>query len=77
MIQKNKYIGTVVWFNSKPGYGFIKRDNEKDLFVHWSDIVSEGFKTLKKGQVVEFMIGENVRNEPKAIEVVILSDEEE
>ena len=75
MINKDKYIGTVIWFDPKSGFGFIQRDNEKDLFVHWSDIKSEGYKTLKKNQQVEFMIGENQRNEPKAIEVEVLSEE--
>ena len=56
-MQEEKYIGKVVWFDASLGYGFISRENETDLFVYWSDIVSEGFKTLKKGQEVAFSIG--------------------
>ena len=56
-MQGEKYIGKVVWFDAKLGYGFISRTNDSDLFVHWSDVESEGFKTLKKGQEVSFSIG--------------------
>ena len=73
-MQSEKYIGTVVWFDAKLGFGFIERPDEKDLFVHWSDIASEGFKTLKKGQQVAFSIGINKRNQPKAVEVVVIQD---
>ena len=73
-MQEEKYVGKVAWFDAKLGYGFITRQNEKDLFVHWSDITSEGFKTLKKGQEVAFSIGLNNRKEPKATEVVVISD---
>ncbi len=69
-----KHIGTVVWFDNRKGYGFISRDDDKDLFVHWSDVVSEGFKTLKKGQQVAFSVGLNKRNQPKAIEVAIIKE---
>ena len=73
-MQEEKYVGVVVWFDAKLGYGFISRPNEKDLFVHYSDVSCEGFKTLKKGQEVAFSIGLNNRKQPKAIEVVIISD---
>jgi CspA family cold shock protein len=76
-METEKYVGTVVWFDAKLGYGFIDRDNEKDLFVHYTDISSEGFKTLKKGQTVAYSIGLNHRNQPKAIEVVVVNDAEE
>lgn len=75
-MQEEKYIGTVVWFDPKLGYGFVSRPNETDLFVHWSDISCEGFKTLKKGQEVAFSIGLNNRKQPKAIEVVIIGETE-
>ncbi len=46
--------GKVKWFNESKGYGFIKQDNGEDVFVHFSAIKGEGFKTLKEGQEVEF-----------------------
>lgn len=55
----NKYTGTVVWFNAKKGYGFIKPDDaleETDIFVHWSGIEMEGFKQLKPGEKVEYSV---------------------
>jgi CspA family cold shock protein len=73
-MQEEKYVGVVCWFDAKLGYGFISRPNEQDIFIHWSDIVSEGFKTLKKGQEVAFSIGLNNRKQPKAVEVAIISE---
>ena len=46
--------GTVKWFNAEKGYGFIHSDEGEDLFVHFSAIQGEGFKTLDEGQEVEF-----------------------
>ena len=46
--------GTVKWFNEGKGYGFIESESGKDLFVHFSEIQGEGFKTLNEGQDVEF-----------------------
>lgn len=46
-------VGTVKWFNDSKGYGFIESEGE-DLFVHFSEIVGDGFKTLHEGQTVEF-----------------------
>jgi CspA family cold shock protein len=60
MIVSDKLTGVVAWFNSKTGYGFITRDDGAgDIFVHYSNIVSEGFKTLEQGQKVEFELGAN------------------
>jgi cold shock protein len=48
--------GTVKWFNNTKGYGFIGRDDGPDVFVHYSAIVGEGYRTLQEGEVVEFEI---------------------
>ncbi len=50
--------GTVKWFNSSKGYGFIQREEGDDVFVHYKAITSEGFKTLDEGDKVEFTIEE-------------------
>lgn len=47
-------VGKVKWFNESKGYGFIESEEGEDVFVHFSEIQSEGFKTLKEGQAVEF-----------------------
>ena len=64
-----KVTGTVKWFNSEKGYGFIQRDDgEEDVFVHQSAIHAEGFRSLDEGESVEFLIvSENGRS--KASEV--------
>jgi len=48
--------GTVKWFNSEKGYGFISRENGDDLFVHYSEIQSSGYRSLDEGATVEFEI---------------------
>jgi CspA family cold shock protein len=48
--------GTVKWFNNTKGYGFIGRDGGPDVFVHYTAIVAEGYKTLNEGDAVEFEI---------------------
>jgi CspA family cold shock protein len=48
--------GTVKWFNGSKGYGFISREDGEDVFVHYSAIQSEGFRTLEEGQRVEFTV---------------------
>ena len=47
-------VGKVKWFNNEKGYGFIVKENYDDIFVHYSAIQDEGFKTLTEGQMVEF-----------------------
>lgn len=49
-------VGTVKWFNSTKGFGFIERENGDDVFVHYSAISSDGFRSLEEGQKVEFSI---------------------
>jgi len=67
-----RMTGTVKWFNDKKGFGFITRDDgEKDCFVHFSAIQSEGFKSLKEGQQVEFEVVDGEKG-PAAQNVVIL-----
>jgi CspA family cold shock protein len=53
--------GTVKWFNSEKGYGFISQTEGDDVFVHFSAIQGEGFKTLEEGQKVSFDIAEGPR----------------
>ena len=48
--------GTVKFFNNEKGYGFISRDNEDDVFVHFSNIAGDGYRSLEEGQAVEFEI---------------------
>ncbi len=61
--------GKVKWFNAEKGFGFIEPENGEDVFVHFSAIESEGFKTLEEGQEVEFEIVEGNRG-PQAANVV-------
>jgi len=55
------YKGTVKWFDEKKGYGFIEREDGDDVFVHFSAIEDDGFKTLNEDQEVEFEIVEGDR----------------
>jgi CspA family cold shock protein len=61
--------GTVKWFNSTKGYGFIGRDDGPDVFVHYSGIVGEGYKTLNEGDAVEFEIAQGAKA-PQAANVI-------
>ena len=63
--------GKVKWFNAEKGYGFIETEQGGDVFVHFSAIQSEGFKTPEEGQSVEFDIVEGARG-PQAANVVKL-----
>lgn len=63
--------GTVKWFNNQKGYGFISDESGKDVFVHYSGLVSEGFKSLEEGQAVEFDVVDGAKG-PQATNVVKL-----
>lgn len=49
-------MGIVKWFSNEKGYGFIKRSNGEDVFVHYTDIVGDGFRSLKEGEAVDFEV---------------------
>ncbi len=61
--------GTVKWFNDSKGYGFIRRPDGDDVFVHFSAIVGEGFRTLAEGEEVEFEVQQSEKG-PQAANVV-------
>ena len=63
--------GTVKWFNAEKGFGFITSEEGKYLFVHYSEIKKEGFKTLEEGQQVSFDVKEGQKG-PQAANVQIL-----
>ena len=61
--------GTVKWFNAEKGYGFISVEGGEDVFVHFSAITGDGFKTLDEGQAVEFDVTDGAKG-PQAVNVV-------
>ena len=64
-----KLKGTVKWFNNAKGFGFIGRDDGPDVFVHYSALIAEGYKSLQEGDNVEFEIVEG-QKDPQAANVV-------
>ncbi len=60
--------GTVKWFNESKGYGFITKEDGGDVFVHYSEIQANGFKTLAEGQTVAFEVADGPKG-PKAVNV--------
>ena len=63
--------GTVKWFNNSKGYGFISDDAGNDVFVHFSGINSEGFKTLEEGATVEYDVTDGAKG-PQAVNVTVV-----
>jgi CspA family cold shock protein len=51
-------VGSVKWFNNAKGFGFIKQDDGPDVFVHYSQILGDGFRTLEEGEQVQFVLKE-------------------
>ncbi len=67
--MSERKTGVVKWFNDRKGFGFIKVDENQDVFVHYSALQGEGFKTLKEGESVEFDLVEGAKG-PQAANVV-------
>ncbi len=63
--------GKVKWFNDSKGFGFIEQESGDDVFVHYSSIQSDGFKSLKEGQSVEFDVEQDSKG-AKAVNVVLV-----
>lgn len=63
--------GTVKWFNSSKGYGFIQHEGGEDVFVHFQSIVADGYKSLEEGQKVEFTITQGQKG-PQASDVKVV-----
>ena len=68
--MSERKIGTVKWFNSTKGFGFIELENEKDGFVHYSEINDTGYRSLEEGQRVEFTVVDGQKG-PQAQNVVL------
>jgi len=66
-----RIVGTVKWFSSVKGYGFITRESGDDVFVHYSAIQADGFRKLEEGQRVEFSVEESPKG-PQAVDVIVL-----
>ena len=69
--MSERIIGTIKWFSDSKGYGFIQQEDGPDVFVHYSAIQGEGYRTLKEGQQVEFAIEEGPKG-PQAANVLKL-----
>ena len=63
--------GTVKWFNETKGFGFIQQESGPDVFAHFSEIASSGFKTLLEGQLVEFNVAQGQKG-PNAVNIVAI-----
>lgn len=69
-----RQTGTIKWFNAAKGFGFIVREDEDDVFVHYSSIRGEGYRTLDEGQKVEFEVVQGDKG-PQASDVVVVETE--
>ncbi len=69
--MEERETGTVKWFNSTKGYGFIERDQGGDIFVHFNSISGDGYRSLEENQRVEFQMGTGKKG-PQAQDVTIL-----
>jgi CspA family cold shock protein len=69
--MSEKIQGTVKWFDSGKGFGFIEREEGKDVFVHHTAIAGEGFRNLEEGQRVEFVVTQGPKG-PQAQDVVVI-----
>ncbi len=67
-------VGRVKWFNETKGFGFIENDGGRDIFVHYTAIQMEGFRTLREGQVVEYEM-KNTPRGPQAEKVIAVNAE--
>lgn len=72
MADEERITGTVKWFNTEKGYGFISRESGSDVFVHYSAIRGTGFRNLTEGDRVEFSVESNPKG-PQAVDVVKVS----
>jgi cold shock protein len=64
--MSERITGTVKWFNAAKGYGFLAQEGGSDIFVHYSAISMDGYRTLKEGQKVEF----SIENGPKGLQAI-------
>jgi CspA family cold shock protein len=71
-MEQSKVTGKVKWFSNQKGYGFITQDDGKDVFCHFSGIISEGYKSLDEGDTVEFEITQGTKGD-QAINVALLT----
>ncbi|MEK5757765.1 cold-shock protein [Acinetobacter variabilis] len=71
MSNSNIVKGTVKWFNETKGFGFIQQESGPDVFAHFSEIASSGFKTLMEGQQVEFSVVQGQKG-PNAVNITVL-----
>ncbi len=69
-MAEERLTGTVKWFSDRKGYGFVTRDEGKDVFIHYSGIRAGGPRSLNEGDKVEFSIQEDPRG-PKAVDLVV------